>query len=120
MKKYEIFTDTFEFHFSKPSIPAMTAEEIFQTYWSCDTRITSNCLDPRRECSFDTKEEALAEWEKNYKDYGRTWESKGWAVYLLCGEMAWLEENEYDEDGNFDYGGDTWLYSVEPNEKEGA
>lgn len=32
----------------------------------------------------------------------------------VVGEIAFLEENEYDEDGEFDQGGDWIAWSVEP------
>ena len=120
MKKYEIYTDTFEFRFGRyeDSIPEMSGYEIFQTYLSCDTGITTNSLDPHLEASFDTLEEARAEWEKNYKNYGRTWAEKGNALWLLRGDIAYLEGNEYTEEGDFDQGGDVYECSAEPYEKE--
>ena len=120
MKKYEIYTDTFEFRFGRyeDSIPEMSGYEIFQTYLSCDTKITTNSLDPHLEASFDTLEEARAEWEKNYKNYGRTWAEKGNVFWFLRGQLAWLDENEYTEDGEFDQGGALWESSVQGYRKE--
>lgn len=120
MKKYEIYTDSFEFRFGKykDSIPAMTGCEILQTYLSCDTRITSNFLDPHLEASFDTLEEALAEWEKNYSNYSSTSAEKGNVLWMLRGELAYLEANDYTEDGDFDQGGDLYVFSAEAYEKE--
>lgn len=120
MRKYEIYTDTFEFRFGKykDSIPAMTGYEILQTYLSCDTRITSNFLDPHLAASFDTLEEARAEWEKNYKTYGSTSAEKGSVLWLLRGDLAYLEANDYTEDGDFDQGGELFEVSAEAYEKE--
>lgn len=120
MRKYAIYTDSFEFRFGKykDSIPAMTGYEILQTYLSCDTRITSNSLDPHLGASFDTLEEARAEWEKNYKNYGYTSAQKGSILWLLCGDLAYLEANDYTEDGDFDQGGELYEFSAEAYVKE--
>lgn len=114
MKKYEIYTDDFQFHFGRgrDSIPAMTGDEILDTYLSCDDRITANIRDPRREASFDSLEDALAEWEKNYKNYGSSSAAKSGAVWQLMGRLAYLEANEYDEDGEFDQGGEIYVSSA--------
>ena len=116
MTKYEIYTDTFEFRYgrSRDSIPAMAADEIVDTYLSCDDRITSNFLDPTMEASFDTEEEALAEWRRNYIDYGWTEAEKGSALWVLRGRLAYLAENEYDEDGDFIQGETMQYISAEP------
>ena len=127
MNKFEIKTDSFEFRFgtSRDSIPAMSAAEIFETYQIGDTTITSNSLDPDRVASFDTLEEARAAFAKNFADYGRTRAERGRVFWLLRGELAWIEENEYTEDGDFDQGGVTYdvsaeAYEPEPEEDEGC
>lgn len=116
--KFEIITDTFEFRFGRNEIPAMSADEIFETYQSCDDRITSNSLDPRREASFDTEAEAREAFERDWRDYGETHVSSASIGKLLCGRMAWIEVNEYDEDGEFDQGGDVLELSAEAYEPE--
>lgn len=123
MEKFEIMTDNFEFRFGRSldSIPAMSAAEIFDTYLSCDTTITSNSLDPTRRASFDTLEEAQAEFSRNYANYGRTSPERGSLWWLLVGDLAWIERNEYDEDGEFDQGGETYALSAaayEPDTEE--
>lgn len=120
MTKFEIKTDSFEFRFgrSRESVPAMSADEIFDTYLSCDDRITSNSLDPVLEASFDSLEEAKSEFAKNYANYGCTRLEHGSVLWLLCGELAWIESNEYDDDGEFDQGGETFAVSAEAYEPE--
>lgn len=98
MRKYEIYTDSFEIKFGRleSSIPATDAETVFRWYL--------NELDDNRRlrASFETLEEAQAEFGKAYSDYGRTYPTRGVASWLLCGELAWIEENEYTDDGDFD------------------
>lgn len=115
MIKYEIKTDSFEFRMGtrKSAILAMSADEILDTYFSCDTRITSNSLDPEQRESFTDEAEAVAFFKANYSDYGKTTLEHGNTQYLLRGDLAWLEENEYDEDGEFDHGGAVLELSAE-------
>lgn len=117
MTKYEIMTDTFEARFgtSEASIQSMSAEDIFDSYISGGF---SNSNNPQRVASFDTLEEAQAEFSKNYSGYGRTRAEKGFTFWLLRGKVAWIEENEYDEDGEFDQGGSVYSYSAVGYEKE--
>lgn len=79
----------------------MSADEIFDAYQSCDGRITSNFLEPRLCGSYATLEEAQAA----LRDGGYSAETrlqKGQAEWLLTGELVWIEENEYDAEGDFD------------------
>ena len=118
MIKYAICTDRFEFKFPKGrSIPDMTGQEIFDTYFSGDTRITSNSFDPDYVAVFDTKEAAMAEWERNYKDFGLTYQQDGNVMQFLVGDIAYLEEQIFDDDG-FITSGDIWEYSAMPYTKE--
>lgn len=114
MKKFEIFTDDFEFRFGSrlADIPAMTDREILDTYLSCDTRVTSNSLDPHLEGQYDSLEAALAAWEE-FAASGSTHAESGGAVWLLRGDLAYLQEAEYDEDGDFVQGGDILRHSCE-------
>lgn len=114
MIKYEIKTDTFEFRFgtSKNSIPSMTAEEVFEEYQSG----SSNC--PELVGSFDSLEDAEKAFSRFYANYGRTWAERGFCFWLLRGDVAWIEENEYDDDGEFDQGGVTYDVSAEAYEAE--
>lgn len=102
--RWEIKTDSFEFHFGRyeASIPTMSADEVFDTYQSCDTRITSNSIDPTTEASYDTEEEAREAFRRDYSSYGSTRAEKGCTVWLLTGEFAWIEQVWYDDDGEFD------------------
>ena len=116
MTKFEIKTDSFEFRMGtrRSAIPSMSADEIMDTYFSCDDRITSNSLDPEQRESFCDENEAREFFKANYGNYGRTSLEHGNTQYLLRGEIAWIEENEYDEDGEFDQGGAVIEFSAEP------
>lgn len=110
MTKYEIYTDRFEFSSHGKSWPSQTVDDIIDLYYGPYV-----CNNPKLEASFDSLEEAKAEFESHYRNYGSTREASGWAGgFLLVGEIAWLEENEYDEDGDFDQGGGWLDWSVEP------
>ena len=101
MTKYEIYLDDFQFRMgttSKNLIPSMSADEIFDTYMSCDTRITSNSFNPTCVGRYETKESAERDWEF-YKNWGRTYAEKGQTQWILRGELAWLEELDFDDDG---------------------
>lgn len=113
MKRYEIYTDTFEFRFGryKDSIPSMMVGEVWQEY-VCQQN------DPALVKSFENLDEALAFFRENYADYGRTWAEKGHVFWFLRGQLAWLDENEYTEDGEFDQGGTLWESSVQRYRKE--
>ena len=114
MKKFEIYTDHFEFRF--PGItttPSASADEIWAWYQE------ESCNQPNRESSFDTIEEAKAEFQKNYANYGRTTESRAFTgTPLLVGDVAYLEENIYDDDGEFIQSVCIWNYSAEPHQSE--
>ena len=114
MKKYEIYTDSFEFRFGKykGSIPSMSMSDVWMEY-NCQSANT-----PVLVASFENLEEALDFFRENYAGYGRTWAEKGNVWWLLRGEVAWLDANEYDEDGYFDQGGDLYEYSTESYTKE--
>lgn len=114
MTKFEIKTDHFELRFgtSRSSIPAISADEIFEAYQDR----TCNC--PTIEASFDTLAEARAEFEKAYATRGTTRAEKGNNWWLLVGNVFWIEENWYDEDGEFDQGGWTYDFSAEAYEAE--
>ena len=102
--KYEIKTDRFQFRFGtyRESIPTMSADEVFDTYQSCDTRITSNSLDPTTEASYNTEEEAREAFRRDYANYASTVAEKGYTFWTLRGEIAWIEQVWYDDDGEFD------------------
>lgn len=116
MIKYEIKTDSFEFRMGREKwrIPAMTGAEILDTYFSCDDRITSNSLDPEIRESFDSEEEARAFFAAHYAGHGRTSLQRGNTQYLLLGQLAWLEANEYDADGEFDQADGVLAFSAAP------
>jgi len=114
MKKFEIYTDHFEFRFpGVASIPSASADEIWSWY------LEESCNQPHLEASFDTIEAAQAEWQRNYASYGRTAESKAFGgTPLLVGDLAYLEENIYDDDGEFVQSVCVWNYSAEPYQSE--
>ena len=109
MTIFEIKTDNFEFRFGtyKNSIPSMTEQEVFDTY------LGESCNDPTIRESFDTLEEAREEFSKNYSFYGSTYPEAGNVFWLLRGDLAWIEENEYDDDGEFISGSNVWEYSAQ-------
>ena len=109
MTKFEIKTDDFEFRFGtfKESIPAMSAQEVFDFY------MDGTCNDPRTAASFDTLKEAKEEFNKYYANYGRTNAEKSNVFWLLRGEIAWIEANDYDEDGEFNQSDGTYDISAE-------
>ena len=113
MTRYEIKKDRFEFRFGryKGSIPSMTADEVFSMY------LTGTANDPETVGSYDTKEEALAALEQHKHD-SVTYPQAGFVFWLLVGEVVFIEINEYDEDGEFDMGGDILKYSACGYEKE--
>lgn len=110
MTMYEIKTDRFEFSNPKKHWTSQTVDDIIEMYLGL-----YECNSPKLEAGFESLEEAKAEFESHYRNYGNTRETTGWAgMHLLVGEIAFLEENEYDEDGEFDQGGDWIDWSVEP------
>ena len=121
MTYYEIMTDTFEFRFgtSKTSIPAMSGEEVVDSYMEMEY---GKSYDPQCVARFADKDEALAEFNSHYSDYGRTYAQESNVFWLLRGEIAWLEENDYtlDNDGEevFDQGGGVLAFSAQGYEPE--
>ncbi len=99
MTKYEIKRDDFEFRFGthKGTIPSMTAQEVFDEY------LSGSANDPEIVESFDSEDEAR---EALKAHTGRTWAEHGNVFWLLRGEVYFIEVSTYDEDGEFDQGGD--------------
>lgn len=114
MIRYQIYTDTFEFNFgiSKRRIPELTADEIWDMYTGQDF------ICPIGERAFASKDEAVNYFGENYSDYGTTWPEKGWNFWLLRGRIAYLTEEEYTEDGEFDQDLGILCVSAEPYKKE--
>lgn len=114
MTKYEIRTDRFEFRFGtyKASIPAASAAEIWDWYTQLSVQ------EPEIRASFDTLEAAQAEFRAHWADFGTTHAEKGMTWWLLIGELAWIEHNEYDDNGEFDQGGDVFDVSAQGYEPE--
>lgn len=113
IRKFEIRTDHFEFHFGKykGSIPTISDEEIFDWY-------QRSCCDPVTVEEYDTLEEAKEAFKESYSDYGHTRAEKGNAFWFLVGDLAWIEENIFTDDGDFDQGGWTYDFSAVGYEKE--
>ena len=109
MTRYEIYTDNFELRFgrSQDSIPTMTAQEIFDQY------LRGSANDPTLRESFDDLETAKATFSQVYANGGTTHAEASVVFWLLTGNVAYLEENSYDDDGDFDQGGDIYVYSAE-------
>lgn len=116
MIKYEIMTENFEFRMGtrRDKIPPMSAGEIVDMHLSCDDRITCNYINPDRHESFADEAAARKFFGERYSNYGRTNITKNGANWLLSGQIAWLEANEYDENGEFNQGGEVLSYAAEP------
>lgn len=110
MTKFETKKSSFEFRFSRRNPPpAMSEKEIADMFFS-------SCYDAETVAEFDSKEEAVKAFEEN-KHLSSTYLSEGWAnALLVCGTIVWMEENTYDEDGEFDQGGDVWCIAAEAYE----
>lgn len=88
MKKYEIYTDRFEFRYTGGSWSAADIIDQYNRQSFLEPQIVEVC---------DTKEDAYKEWEF-YKSYATTTvESK-----LLVGTIVYLAEVEMDEDGEYE------------------
>ena len=98
MIRYQIYTDTFEFRFgtAKDSIPELSSDDIWDMYTA------QSYICPEGERAFATKEEAVNYFGENYSDYGTTWAEKGFSFWVLRGRIAFLSEEEYEDDGEFD------------------
>ena len=108
MKKYEIFTDHFELRLGRTrDARSLTPDEVFDEYRMEDANA------PHLEASFDTEEEAMAEFRATYAKWGCTNAVRGVVGWLLCGDVAFIEINEYNEDGEYDQGGDVLAFSAE-------
>lgn len=110
MKKYEIIKDRFEFRLSRPAHSnTRTAADIFDEYL-----VGSD--DNGREVLgvYDTADAALEDFRQHYGRMAYTSASDGWACRLLVGEIVFVEINEYDENGEFDQGGDVMDYAAQP------
>lgn len=108
MTKYDIMTDNFELRLGRTNeARALTADEVFSEYQAEDANA------PMLIESYDNYDDALAAFNKTYANYGSTRAVRGVTGWLLLGQVAFLIENEYDEDGEFDQGGDVWAYSAE-------
>lgn len=105
MTKFEIRTDTHEFRLPrKARVISLSGSELFDDYRQSSVR------DSEIRESFDSLEEARAAFSANWANYGSTTLRTGnGSRYLYC-EFAWIEENRYDDDGEFDQGG--WNYDV--------
>lgn len=114
MKKYEIMTDNFELRLGRTDdARELTAADVFTEYQDEDANA------PVLVESYDNIDEARAAFRAHYANYGSTRAVRGVAGWLLLGQVAFLIENEYDEDGDYDQGGDIWEYSAEPYSKAG-
>lgn len=94
MTRFDLFTDNYEFRFgrTKDSISAMSADDIMNAYQA------ESANDPHLVASYDTEEEARAALAEMS---GSTRPQASNVFWLLCGSVAWIEENEYDADGEF-------------------
>ena len=107
MTKFEIRTDTHEFRLPrKARTISLTGGELFDDYRQ------SSVQDSEIRESFDSLEEARAAFSAHWASYGSTTLRTGnGSRYLYC-EFAWIEENRYDDDGEFDQGGDVYDISA--------
>ena len=111
MTKYEIMTDNFELRLGAANrVREMSADEVLCEYQDQ----TANA--PTLVESYDSLDEARAAF-RTYANYGSTRLERGVTGCLLVGQLALLVENEYDEDGNFDQGGNVIDSAVGPYRK---
>lgn len=115
MKKYEIYSDSFETRLSGRSEEAgvtLTEKDIYDLY-GMETFHDSSLLE-----SYDSKEAALADFHAHYRKYATTTLESGASYNFLAATVVYVEENEYDEDGEYD-SGHILEYAAEPfGEKE--
>lgn len=112
--RYEIYEDVFEFRFGKykDSIPEMSASEVEQMYFEQTSH------EPFLVRSFDNAADAVQYFRENFSQHADTRAVKENVFWLLYGHIAYLEENQYDDDGWFDQGGAIWGTAVAGYEKE--
>lgn len=106
MFRYELKHDRFELRIGKSenSIPTTTPDEVFDAYLAG----TANC--PETLNSFATDYEAL----QALSTCSPTTSARpGVASGLLVGDLYYVELNEYDENGEFDQGGDILRFAAE-------
>ena len=110
MKKYEIYKETCEIRCDGPRgwNRPWTAEEIFDAY----NEKTSFC--PTRVAVYDTEEEALTAWEKDYANEGSTRLMRGSAGHFFLAEVYYMEIMDYDEDGEINQGEGVIRFAAEP------
>jgi hypothetical protein len=99
MKKFELFKNDIEIN------------------WRDKDKIVEGCTMEQGDCdpelikSFDNKDEALKEL-KNYKTDIRELSGNLGKYYEIT--EYYIQENTYDEDGDFVEGGDVWEFSQMP------
>lgn len=112
--KYEIYIDYFQMGRwkTKDLIPELSARDMEDRYWGGLYDYSET-----RRARFDTLEEALAEFESHYTNTHTRAEKTplGW---ILRGDVAWVEANEYDEDDEYCGNGETYAFSCDPYSKE--
>lgn len=105
MTKYEVKADRFEIRAN--GISELTAQEIFELYESG----TANSPTLLNSCDSMESAQSIFEEEK-YRATTRA--EHGFIFPLIVGTIVWIEQNEYDEDGEFLYGGDIIEFFAEP------
>ncbi|MDD6667769.1 MAG: hypothetical protein PUE58_07450 [Lachnospiraceae bacterium] len=105
MKKFEIVEHTEEIKNKSAIVPGCTeSPEIYESHTNIDKKILK---------SFDTLEKAKTELENYVASISK--ESGSAGTYYLVTEYM-IEENDYDEDGEWISGGDIWEFSKFPND----
>lgn len=108
MIKYEIWTDSFEIRIGRAeNARSLTEREVFDEY------LEESANAPRLEKSFSSPEEAEAYFKAHFAKYGTSRSMRGTAGWLLIGQVAYLQADEYDEDGEYIQGGDILMTSSE-------
>lgn len=109
--KYEIWTDRFEIRIGRTEdARTMTEREVFDEYLAEDAN------NPHLAGTFDTQEEAEEHFKRYFANYGTSRAVRGTAGWLLVGQVAYLQADEYDEDGEYIQGGDILMTSSEAYE----
>ena len=103
MIKYTVYTDSFEIRL-RTKEATLSAGDVFTAY------MEQGDHSPRPVAVFDTEEQAVAAMKKALV---RTdCDSSFYGGYLLTGVLAYVEQAEYDEDGEFIQGGDICEYAA--------
>ncbi len=104
MYKYELLKRTAKIRDKNAIVPGCTVDVALSTPGYCDNPTVLEYFD-----SLDEAKKTLASFESNIRELS---DHIGRRYYLVTEYM--VEENEYDEDGDWCGGGDDWDFSHMP------